>query len=100
MCEQDRRAGLRDQALAWLRAELAVRAKQAYSHKSDDRKTAADVCSWWLEDSDLAGVRPGASGVSLPAAEWHTWDEFWAEVRATIAVARTPAAASVPAAKP
>ena len=98
--EPDRRAGLRDQALAWLRAELAARAKQACSDKPEVRKTAADQCSWWLEDSDLAGVRPGANGISLPTAEWQTWDEFWAEVRATIAVARTPVATAAPAAKP
>jgi eukaryotic-like serine/threonine-protein kinase len=98
--DPDRRAALRDQALAWLRAELAVRANQACSDKPDDRKTAADRCSWWLEDSDLAGVRPGASGVSLPAAERQTWDEFWAKVRATIAVARTPVTTAAPAAKP
>ncbi len=98
--EQDRRAALRDQALTWLRAELDARAKQARSDKPEDRKTAGDQCSWWLEDSDLAGVRTGASGVRLPAAEWQTWDEFWAQVRAIIAVARTPLATASPAAKP
>ncbi len=98
--EPDRRAELRDQALAWLRAELAARAKQACSNKPGDRKTAADQCSWWLRDSDLAGVRPSGSGVSLPSAEWQTWDEFWAEVRTTLAFARRPVPTAAPAAKP
>jgi tetratricopeptide (TPR) repeat protein len=98
--EPDGRASLRGQALDWLRAELVVRAEEACSHKPEDRKTAVDRCSWWLEDSDLAGVRPGGRGIDGSGDERQAWDAFWAKVRATIAVARKPAATAPVPAKP
>ena len=42
------RAALRSQALAWLKNELAVRAKQASSNDPADRNMAIDRCSQWL----------------------------------------------------
>ena len=50
------RAALRGKALGWLRADLALRARQADSDKPADRRTAADSLLYWLDDSNLAAV--------------------------------------------
>ena len=94
------RSALRGQALQWLKAELAARAKQASSDKPADRKSAADQCSFWLRDTDLAAMRPGAARDDLPAGERPAWDAFWADVRATIAIAQKPLPTAAPGAKP
>ena len=57
------RATLRGKALGWLRTDLALRAKQAESDKPADREPARGL-SWWLEDSDLAGVRPARAALT------------------------------------
>src|SRR5262249_37500633 len=51
------RAALRTRAAAWLRADLAVRRRQAQS--AADRAAAADALAHWLGDPDLGGLRPG-----------------------------------------
>jgi tetratricopeptide (TPR) repeat protein len=84
------RAPLRAQALGWLRADLALRRRQAASASASERKSAAAPLGWWLVDSDLAGVRPGLARIGVPAAERAEWDRFWVDVRATIAEARKP----------
>lgn len=94
------RAELRRRAMNWLRADLAMRTKLAASADPADRKTAADRMSQWLDDSDLAGVRPGQGRFDLPVDERLAWDAFWADVRATLEQARKPPAAKPPAPKP
>jgi tetratricopeptide (TPR) repeat protein len=84
------RAEMRRRSLSWLRADLVMRAGQAASDNPADRETAADRLSRWLEDSDLAGVRPGPGRVDLPADERSAWDALWADVRATLERARKP----------
>jgi Flp pilus assembly protein TadD len=79
------RAALRARTLAWLRADLALRKKQAADPAQ--RRTAAAALVRWLADPDLAGVRPGRDWSALPAGERAEWDAFWAEVRATRAAA-------------
>src|SRR5262249_8722443 len=59
------RARLRGQALTWLRAILAQHRQQATSGDAAPRKEAAFRLSWWLEDSELAGVRPGPNRTSM-----------------------------------
>jgi tetratricopeptide (TPR) repeat protein len=63
------RAALRRQALGWLRADLAMRTEKVTSVHPADREAAVGVFSHWLGDSDLAGVRPGAGRIDLPADE-------------------------------
>jgi tetratricopeptide (TPR) repeat protein len=85
------RAALRGKALAWLRADLTLRSKQAASYNAAERKTAAEVMSWWLEDKDLATVRTGeAKWGDLTAAERPGWESLWSDVRATLAAAQKP----------
>jgi tetratricopeptide (TPR) repeat protein len=88
------RARLLGQALTWLRANLALRRQQATSGDAALRKEAAFRLAWWLDDQELTGVRPGPNRTSMPAEERAAWDALWADVRATIALARKgPAAA-------
>jgi tetratricopeptide (TPR) repeat protein len=93
------RAALRGKALGWLRTDLSLRAKQAESDKPADREAAKGL-SWWLEDSDLSGVRPGPGRIDLPTDERTAWDAFWADVRATRDRASKPAPDRPPAPKP
>jgi hypothetical protein len=95
------RAALRAKALAWLRADLGVRQGQAASAKPADRRKAGEVLAHWLMDSDLAGVRDPGPLAKLPAAERQGWEKFWADVRATLALARQapPEGARPPAEK-
>jgi tetratricopeptide (TPR) repeat protein len=77
------RDALRAKALAWLRADLAVRRRQAASQNAAERKLAADKLTHWLRDTDLSALRPGLARIALPADERAQWDAFWVEVRAT-----------------
>jgi tetratricopeptide (TPR) repeat protein len=85
-----RRAALREQALTWLRADLAWLGKQAASDNSADRKNAANAVNKWLADSEDYGVRPGGFPRDLSAAERSGWESLWSDVRATLAAARKP----------
>jgi serine/threonine protein kinase/tetratricopeptide (TPR) repeat protein len=73
------RAELRRQALDWLRAELAVRAK---------RREAGELEGWslatWQKDADLAGVRDEARLAELPTEERKEWRRLWADLAALI----------------
>jgi tetratricopeptide (TPR) repeat protein len=74
------RARLRGQALNWLRADLALRRKQAGSAKAEDRAAARQALRHWQQDPDLAGVRDKQALAGLPADERAEWDKLWAEV--------------------
>jgi serine/threonine protein kinase/Flp pilus assembly protein TadD len=74
------RAGLRRQALDWLRADLPLRAKQRQGHKS-----AGETLKAWQTDDALAGVRGPAPLEKLPAGERKQWRQFWADVDAALA---------------
>jgi Flp pilus assembly protein TadD len=66
------RAGLRRQALAWLRADLDAWTKSP-------GPPARDALRHWQADADLAGVR-GAALAALPDAERRDWARLWAGV--------------------
>jgi serine/threonine-protein kinase len=86
------RTRLRQQALDWLRADLALRRQQLESGKPADRATA----HWWLRhwqmDPDLAGLRDPAALAKLPAAERAACAKLWADVAALLKKAETPTA--------
>jgi Flp pilus assembly protein TadD len=84
------RAQLRGQALEWLQADLVLRRQQAGSAEAASRREAAIRLAAWLRDPDLAGVRPepGQVALALPAEERAAWDAFWADVKATLALAQ------------
>jgi tetratricopeptide (TPR) repeat protein len=86
------RARLRRQALTWLRADLALRAKQAAGSRPQGRAAAERALQRWLQDPDFAGVR-GEALAKLPEADQQAWRQLWADVAETLARARGPAAA-------
>ena len=71
---------LRRQALDWLRADLALWAKQAGSAKAEDRAAAAWALRHWPQTPYLAGVRDKPALAALPAEERAGWDKLWADV--------------------
>jgi hypothetical protein len=84
------RTALRQKALVWLRADLALWLKQAAAANAAGRTAAAAKLSVWLQDSDLAGVREPDPQAKLPDGERAEWEKLWADVKATLAAARKP----------
>jgi tetratricopeptide (TPR) repeat protein len=89
------RAKLREKALAWLNADLALRRRQARSGEAPQRQEAAANLSHWQEDPDLAGVRPGPDRVAMPDEERAAWDKLWDDVKAALALAQKAPAATL-----
>jgi serine/threonine-protein kinase len=85
--ERDR---LRARALAWLRADLDARIKQAGSWFSGVRAEAAQALRHWREDPDLAGVRDADALEKLPEDERAEWRRLWADVDAVLQKAASP----------
>jgi eukaryotic-like serine/threonine-protein kinase len=79
--DEEARARLRQQALAWLRADLAAW-KQFLEKQADTAlPTARQTLATWQQDSDLSGVR-GHSIAKLPLGEQEGWRKLWADVEA------------------
>jgi superkiller protein 3 len=76
------RARWRNQALAWLRADLALWTKQLVSGRPDDRRQVANTMQHWQRDTDFVGVRGKDGLAKLPASERAAWQQLWAEVEA------------------
>src|SRR5262249_23180250 len=69
------RAGLRRQALDWLRADLALRTKLR-----KDSKSAAEALKLWETDDALPMVRDRRPLEQLPSDERKEWSRLWADV--------------------
>jgi tetratricopeptide (TPR) repeat protein/predicted Ser/Thr protein kinase len=78
------RARLRQQAFAWLRADLTLWAR----HRDQYRPLMQAVLGTWQVNPALAGVRDARALAALPAAEREGWQQLWADVAATLAKAR------------
>jgi serine/threonine-protein kinase len=87
MTETDK-AKLRDQALDWLKRDLAYWTKMATNNQAKDRALAVQKLQHWQQDADLAGVRGGGID-NLPEAERAGWHRLWAEVKAVLAKAKS-----------
>src|SRR5262249_51341298 len=74
------RAGLRRQALDWLRADLAQRTRLRQGGQA-----AAGALKSWQTDAALAGVRDRAPLEKLPADEREQWRRLWADVDVVLA---------------
>jgi tetratricopeptide (TPR) repeat protein len=83
------RARWRQQALLWLRADLAAHAKQLETGKPEDLSFVEQRLRHWQSDSDLAGLRDPAAG-KLPTPEQQAWRKLWADVAALLQKARSP----------
>jgi tetratricopeptide (TPR) repeat protein len=82
--EGKERARLRQQALDWLRADLALRHKQVESAKPDDRAAVQQALRHWQKDSDLAGLRDREALAKLPAEEQKAFSQLWVDVVALL----------------
>jgi hypothetical protein len=71
---------LRQQALDWLRADLARHAKALKSRDPKDRQPVLTQLRHWLVDPDLAGVCHEEALAKLPEAEQEPWRKLWADV--------------------
>jgi hypothetical protein len=80
--DQKEHARLRQQALDWLRADLALWVKQLEDSPQSAPKVR-DRMESWQRDPPFAGVRDREALAKLPKAERDTWRKFWAEVAAT-----------------
>ncbi len=88
--EGPERAKLRAQALVWLRADLALRARQLSAGPAD-KAEATKKLRLWQRDEDLSGVRDPAGLAQLPETERKEWEALWAEVRALLTPPRAVA---------
>jgi serine/threonine protein kinase/Flp pilus assembly protein TadD len=91
--DEKERARLRQQALDWLRAELALWGKQLEGSPRSAPQVRQEM-EGWQRYSDFAGVRDREALAKLPKAERDAWRKFWADVAATLARAQkkgTPA---------
>jgi tetratricopeptide (TPR) repeat protein len=71
---------LREQALAWLRADLEQWAKRPEAGKPEDRQIMRAALEHWQRDFDLASVRGAAALKKLSAQEQESWRKLWADV--------------------
>jgi serine/threonine-protein kinase len=77
---EQKRVGLRRQALDWLRANLEMRANTLKDGKAVDWSLSA-----WQTDPALAGVRDRAALAKLPDAEREQWQRLWAQIATLLA---------------
>jgi serine/threonine-protein kinase len=84
------RARWRQQARAWLQADLAVWAGKLAGGNAADRAQVKAVLSHWQADADLAGLRePDALG-KWSAKERGEWLALWKEVGTLLERATAP----------
>ena len=84
------KARLRQQALDWLRADLALRTRQLESGQPADRTAAQQALRHWQKDTDLAGLRDAAALARLPSDEQKACSQLWADVAALLKKAELP----------
>jgi len=78
------RTRLRQQALAWLRADLALHARRLETGQPAERGAVQPALRHWQQDRDLAGLRDTAALAKLPAEEQEAWTQLWADVAALV----------------
>ncbi len=86
--DNNERARWRKQAVDWLRADLALRSKQADSDKPTDRAEVAQILRHWQHDRDLSGLRDKDALAQLPDEERRVCEKLWADVEALVKRAR------------
>jgi superkiller protein 3 len=78
----EQRGKLRQQALDWLRADLALYRKHVEKGDKAVRQAVQQRLSSWLGDAALATLREAKERAALPAPERGAWQELWADVAA------------------
>ncbi|HWE37391.1 MAG TPA: tetratricopeptide repeat protein [Isosphaeraceae bacterium] len=79
------RARLRDQALAWLKAELTAWSTALDAAPPRARDVVRQVLRHWQDDADLAGIRDDADLATLPEADRAACKRLWDDVAALLA---------------
>jgi tetratricopeptide (TPR) repeat protein len=74
------RARLRQQALDWLRADLAAYRRRLDSGAINAGSSVRRTMQSWLMDPDFAGVRGAEALARQPEAERRQWQLLWTEV--------------------
>jgi tetratricopeptide (TPR) repeat protein/serine/threonine protein kinase len=82
------RAGLRRQALDWLRADLDEWGRLLDKEPDKGRPAIAQQTRHWLVDTDFAGVRGQQALAKLPEPERESWQKLWDDVANTLARAQ------------
>jgi eukaryotic-like serine/threonine-protein kinase len=78
--DDQERARLRKQAVAWVRADLGFWIKHAESENPADRVKAREVLQHWRSDTDLAGIGDRDDEAKLPADQREACRQLWADV--------------------
>jgi tetratricopeptide (TPR) repeat protein len=78
------RAGFRQQARDWLRADLDALCGLLNKDPDKARPMVTQKMRHWLRDPDLAGVRGPDALAKLPEAERAGWRQLWADVAETL----------------
>jgi tetratricopeptide (TPR) repeat protein len=81
--EPERRSW-RQQALDWLRADLAGWARTLDNDNAPTRARVQQVLRHWQIDPDFVGVREPAELARLSAEERQAWQKLWADVAALL----------------
>jgi hypothetical protein len=79
------RAGLRRQALGWLRQELAAQRRRVAADPEEARRFPFGGLGRWLWDPDFIGFNLADILAGMPEGERQAWQKLWAEVRDTLA---------------
>ncbi|MFL5245900.1 MAG: tetratricopeptide repeat protein [Gemmataceae bacterium] len=82
-------AFLRQQALIWLRADLAAWRRILQAEGDKARATVLQNLTHWQQDPDFAGVRGQDALAKLPEDERLAWEKLWEEVAALKQAAST-----------
>jgi tetratricopeptide (TPR) repeat protein len=80
----EQRGKLRQQARAWLRADLGAYASFAAKEDRRFRPAVRQRLSFWLRDDNLATVRDAKALAALPEQERKEWQQLWEEVAALL----------------
>jgi eukaryotic-like serine/threonine-protein kinase len=78
------RRRLRQQALDWLKADLAARGNRLDSGTPQARHAVVQTLRHWQQDTDLAGIRDAAALARLPADQQKAFTQLWADVAALL----------------
>jgi hypothetical protein len=70
---------LRQQALDWLKAELAVWSKLAESGPPQAKTFIVQTLDHWKNGTDLAGIRDETELAKLPGPERKEWQSLWSD---------------------
>jgi serine/threonine-protein kinase len=82
--DEPAKAALRQQALDWLRADLACGTKLAQTGPAIVKEVVSLRLRRWKADPDLASIRDEDALDALPETERRAWRDFWAAVDALI----------------